>query len=118
MTKTTHNVKYKETIDAYKATQHRSTFAIRKELTPGVEKVVTAAGANSLSDLISCLATYPEEAGALLRSIVDRATITKRPTRSQAARPLVNKLAHEATQEELAAFLTQLRATRVVSQKD
>lgn len=117
MTKITHLEKYKETIDAYKATQHRGTYAVKKELVNGIQKVVAVSGANSLSDLISCLASHPEEAGELLRSVVEKATILNKPTRSQMAGPLAKKLAREATPEELAAFLEHLRSTRSAGQE-
>ena len=112
MTQSTHHQKYKETVDAYKATQHRSTFAIKKELVPGIAEVVAASGANSLSDLIACMATHPEEAGALIKPIVERATIANKPTRTQTVKPLVKELASEATPEELQMFLEQIRSRK------
>lgn len=109
MTSSEHYQKYKDSINAYKATQYRSSYAIPKELKPGIEKVVEASGANSMSELIACLATRPDEAGALLRPFIEQTVAQSKP---KSVKPLVKELASEATAEELQAFLEELRAKK------
>ena len=67
----------------YLKTIYRTSVAVRKELEPGLKEVVEIAGANSLSDLLTCIATYPEEAGELLAPFVKKASVkyVKRPYR-------------------------------------
>lgn len=54
----------------YESGLYRPGCAVKKELKPGVEKLINESGARSFSGLIALLAANPEEAGRALAPLV------------------------------------------------
>jgi hypothetical protein len=100
----------------YRKTQQRSTFAISKELFPNLEQAVKTSGANSVSDILRCIATFPDEAGELLKPIVERASVVHNPKpRKKYKKTEINELAailkgSNLTAEEIAQLRAELAA--------
>lgn len=109
-----HSTKYAKTIEAYHATLKRSTFAIPKELFANLEAAVKASGANSVSDLLRCIATEPEEAGKLLVPLVERASVANNPKpRKKYVKTEINELSamlkeSNLSLEEIAALREEI----------
>ena len=109
---------------AYRITQQRSTFAIGKDLFPGLAAAVVASGAGSVSDLLRCIASLPEEAGAVLQPIVRKASIVYHPkSRKRYARAEINEIAATLkdaglSPEQIVQLREQAEALRLQNHKD
>lgn len=108
--------KYVDPSAEYRLTQQRSTFAIPKELFPNLETAVKVSGANSVSDLLRCVATEPEEAGKLLAPLVSRASVVHNPKpRKKYKRTEINEIAamlkgSNLSSEEISRLRAELAA--------
>ena len=109
---------------AYRMTQQRSTFAISKDLFPGLAAAVAASGAGSVSDLLRCIASLPEDAGTALQPLVQRASIVYHPKpRKRYAKAEINEIAATLkdaglSPEQIAQLREQAEALRLQNQKE
>lgn len=113
------HVKYKDSIESYKATLYRSAFAIRKELEPGLKEVVELSGAPSVSGMLSMMARAPQECAELLKPIFERLADEKQPRRrlKVTMKSIVDEMkSGEVSPAELAAALAKIKADREAGQ--
>lgn len=101
----------KAQIDAYQSKLYRSSFAIRKELQPGLIHACEAAGARSISELLALLAESPDESGEALKPVFTAAAVRRgdRPTMKDALHEIK---ASDLTPEEILAAVQAARAAK------
>lgn len=116
----THSQKYAGSRKPYEETLYRSAFAIRKELKPGLDELVTATGAPSVSALLGLMAREPAHFGELLKADIERlaAEHSNQPRRrlKVTMKSLVEEIkTGELTPEEIAAAIAAAKAQKAAA---
>jgi hypothetical protein len=88
---------------------HRSSYAIRKDLQPGLDKAITTMGLQSIGELLSMIARDPARAAIALKPLADALQADKdEAKRLKQAQADVKKLARTADPEAVAKALAIL----------
>lgn len=109
------HIKYKESRENYTAKLYRTAVAVRKELEPGLKRVVDLSGAKSLSNMLTLLASSPEECAKLLEPVFARITSEKVGSRVTMKAVLEEIKSSDLTPEEIAAAIAAAKASKAVA---